>query len=358
MNLKKQDLVNMSMAKRARAKVLLCADIDTGGVFAQVTGSIALLPPSERALIAGIIVNKFRGDPELFKDGVEFLEKKTGKPVLGVLPMFADIRLPQEDGVVLERGQGGSRGGAVRVGFVRLSHVANHTDADSLEAEEGVDLSWVEAPSQLAGLDLLVIPGSKNTLSSLDGLKRSGLFEGIRAFHAIGGRIIGLCGGYQLLGQTIADPLGVEGPPREARGLGLLEIATVMAGAKTTTQAQARCGQALPFAVPGVIKGYEIHMGQTTPLGENRPALTLTKRVDRELCLEEGQISADGRIVGTYLHGFLDNDELRRAVLEWARPGAETRPYDYAAFKDRQYDLLADLMEEHLDLSGLLEEAS
>ena len=218
MNLKKQDLVNMSMAKRAGAKVILCADIDTGGVFAQVVGSISLLPPSERKLIAGVIVNKFRGDPALFKNGIEFLEKKTGKPVLGVMPMFNHISLPQEDGVALERGQVGSgaspgEGRRIRVGVVRLSHISNYTDTDALSADQAVDLTWVERPEQLAGLDLLILPGTKNTLGALAGLKRSGLFDGIRSFHAIGGRILGLCGGYQLLGRTIADPLGVEARP-------------------------------------------------------------------------------------------------------------------------------------------------
>ncbi len=363
MNLKKQDLVNMSMAKRAKAKVLLCADIDTGGVFAQVMGSISLLPPSERKLIAGVIINKFRGDPELFQDGIDFLEKKTGKPVLGVLPMFTDISLPQEDGVALERGRMGSaqepssfNGRRIRVGVVRLSHISNYTDIDALAADQAVDLIWVERPDQLAGLDLLILPGTKNTLVALAGLKKSDLFEAIRSFYSIGGRILGLCGGYQLLGRTIADPLGVEGPPSESEGLGLLEIATVMAGEKTTTRAEAECLEGLPFAVLGVVRGYEIHMGKTEPLDLNRPGLVLKKRGNRIIDLPEGQISANGRAVGTYLHGILDNDALRHAVLGWALPGARTGSYDYAAFKDRQYDLLAQLMEKHLNLDGLLEE--
>ena len=357
MNLKADDLVNMAMAQRAGAKVLLIADIDAGGVFAQVVGSLDLLPPQERALVAGVVINKFRGDPELFREGVRILQERTGKPVLGVLPMFDHISLPQEDGVALERGELCGRGGVVRVGVVRLSHISNYTDADALAAEPAVDLRWVDGPAQLAGLDLLLLPGTKNTLAALQGLKQNGLFEAIGAYHRLGGRILGLCGGYQLLGRLIADPQGVEGPPGQARGLGLLPVETVMAGDKATTRVRARCLPGLPFAVEGLVEGYEIHMGRTRALpGPGRPALKLVSRLEEPLDQDEGQVSPEGRVVGTYLHGIMDNDELRAAVLAWAG-GMRDLPAlaDYAAFKDRQYDLLADLIEEHLDLQGLLE---
>ena len=356
MNLKKHDLVNLAMARRAGAKVILVADIDAGGVFAQVVGSLKLITPAERRLVCGIVVNKFRGDPALFADGVAFLEKHGQKTVLGVLPMFSHISLPQEDGVALERGQMGGGKGDVRVGVIRLSHISNYTDADALAAQAGVELRWVERPAELAGLDLLILPGTKNTLAALRGLHKSGLFAAARAYHELGGRILGLCGGYQLLGKIISDPDGVEGPPGSAEGLGLLPMETVMAGDKATTRVRARCMEDLPFFVPDEVTGYEIHMGRTQAIGSSRPALTLTSVLGKSADTPEGQISRDGRVVGTYLHGFLDNDRLRSALLAWARGGGEApATADYAAFKDRQYDLLADLLEEHLGLDGLLE---
>lgn len=358
MNLKKHDLVNLPMARRAGAHCVLVADIDAGGVFAQVAGTISLLTPFERKMITGVIINKFRGDPKLFQDGVAWLEKRTHKPVLGVLPKFEHIQLPQEDGVALERGEMKGPNGMVRIGVARLSHISNYTDADCLSAEsEAVSLRWVERPEELAGLDLLILPGSKNTLAALAGLKKSGLFEAIRSYHSLGGRVLGLCGGYQLLGLSVADPLGVEGPPAEEEGLGLLPINTVMAGEKTTALVEAQCQAALPFTDSGAVRGYEIHMGETTAMGDSRPAFKLTKRVDKTVSIDDGQVSPDGRVVGTYLHGILDNDDLRAALLAWAGGGAAAPAADYAAFKDQQYDLLADLFAQHLNLEPLLQPA-
>jgi adenosylcobyric acid synthase len=359
MNLKKHDLVNLPMARRAGAHCVLVADIDAGGVFAQVAGTMSLLTPTERKMITGFVINKFRGDPKLFQDGVAWLEKRTKKPVLGVLPKFEHIQLPQEDGVALERGELKGPSGLVRIGVVRLSHISNYTDADCLAAEsEAVSLRWVERPEELAGLDLLILPGSKNTLAALAGLKKSGLFEAIRSYHALGGRVLGLCGGYQLLGLSVADPQGVEGPPAVEDALGLLPVRTVMAGEKTTALVEAQCQAALPFAATGPVRGYEIHMGETTAQGASRPAFWLTKRVDQAVSLDDGQISPDGRVVGTYLHGILDNDDLRAALLAWAGGGAVAPSADYAVFKNKQYDLLADLLEVNLNLGPLLKPAS
>lgn len=357
MNLKKHDLVNLPMARRAGAHCVLVADIDAGGVFAQVAGTISLLTPAERKLISGVIVNKFRGDPALFVDGVQWLEQRTKKPVLGVLPKFEHIQLPQEDGVALERGEMRGAAGRVRVGVVRLSHISNYTDADCLAAEkEAVALSWVERPEQLAGLDLLILPGTKNTLAALAGLKKSGLFRAVRAYHSLGGRVLGLCGGYQLLGLSVDDPLGVEGPPAREEALGLLPVNTVMSAEKTTAQAEARCQDALPFNSEGLLKGYEIHMGLTTAQGADRPAFRLKSRVGAPVDLDDGQVSPDGRVVGTYLHGILDNDGLRASLLAWAGGGGQAVTADYAAFQDKQYDLLADLLAEHLDIAPLLQD--
>ncbi|MCF8032509.1 MAG: cobyric acid synthase [Desulfarculaceae bacterium] len=354
-NLKKNDLVNLPLAQRVGAKVLLVADIDTGGVFAQVLGTLSLMTPAERASVGGVIVNKFRGDPALFSEGMDYIAEQGQVPVLGLLPRFEHILLPQEDGVALERGELAGRAGSVRVGGARLSHISNYTDFDALAATEGVELSWLERPEELAGLDLLVLPGTKNTLAALAKLRASGLDQAIRAFHSLGGKVLGLCGGYQLLGQSIADPDGVEGRPGSEPGLGLLAIATTMAGDKTTTRVKARSAPGLPFAAPGELKGYEIHMGLSRPLGTDRPAFRLASVLGKTVEQDEGQVSPDGRVVGTYLHGILDNDALRAALLAWARGRDAPLSGDYAAFRERQFDLLADHLEAHLDLSGLLE---
>ncbi|MCB2193626.1 MAG: cobyric acid synthase [Deltaproteobacteria bacterium] len=358
-NLKRHDLVNLSMAQRAGAKVLLAADIDTGGVFAQVLGTIDLMTPEERDMLAGVVINKFRGDPNLFREGMEFIASRSGVPVLGILPRFEHILLPQEDGVALERGELGGRAGSVRVGVARLGYISNYTDFDALAASEGVELSWLERPEELAGLDLLVLPGTKNTLAALKRLHGSGLFEAIKSFHKLGGKVLGLCGGYQLLGREIADPDGVEGPPGAEQGLGLLPVRTVMAGDKATTRVRAACGAGLPFAVPGEVTGYEIHMGRTQAQGDSRPAFSFTQVLSQNVEQDEGQVSPDGRVVGTYLHGILDNDELRAAVLAWARGGAlPEQAGNYAAFREEQFELLADLLEENLALDSLLEPLS
>jgi adenosylcobyric acid synthase len=355
-NLKKHDLVNLSMARRAGAKAILVADIDAGGVFAQIVGTLGLLTPTERRLMAGVIVNKFRGDAGLFQNGIDWLEKRTKKPVLGLVPYFDHIRLPQEDGVALERDELRNAPGAVRVGVVRVETISNYTDADALAAEDNVEVRWVRDPAQLAGLDLLILPGAKNTLAALRGLEKSGLFEGVKSFHGLGGRVLGLCGGYQLLGREIADPDGVEGPAGRAEGLGLLPIKTIMAGDKTTTRVMARAAPDLPFAAPGDLAGYEIHMGRTEVQGISHPAFRLVSSLGRAVDAPDGQVSPDGRVVGTYLHGILDNDALRTALLNWVRGESRTDPgLDYAAFKDRQYDLLADFFERHVDVESLLE---
>ncbi len=355
-NLKRFDLVNLSLARRVGAQAILVGDIDAGGVFAQIKGTLDLLTPTERRLVTGVIVNKFRGDPALFQDGVGWLENKTGKPVLGLLPYFDHIHLPQEDGVALERGELRASPGPVRVGVVRLETISNYTDVDALAVEDGVEVRWIGRPEQLAGLDLLILPGTKNTLAALHGLQKTGLFGAVRSWHALGGRVLGLCGGYQLLGTSIADPAGVEGPPGEAEGLGLLPVRTVMAGDKTTTRTIARAASDLPFAAPGDLAGYEIHMGRTEVTGFSRPAFHLVSSLGGARDVPDGQVSADGRVVGTYLHGILDNDALRASLLAWVRDEAMTGPAaDYAAFKDFQYDLLADWLEDRVDVAALLE---
>ena len=244
LNLKQNDLVNFAMAKKAGAAVLLVADIDRGGVFAATIGAFHLLTPSERRMLRGFIINKFRGDAALFEAGVTIIERRTKRPVLGVVPYANDLVLPEEDSVALSRkrsaGAWGEDGG-LRIGVVRLPHISNYTDFDPVEQEPGVNLRYVDHRDELDGLDLLILPGTKNTISDLLYLKETGLFRRIQAYAEAGGRVAGICGGYQILGQEVRDPLGVEGDPRAEAGLQLLPVVTTLAGAKTTTQVEARC---------------------------------------------------------------------------------------------------------------------
>jgi adenosylcobyric acid synthase len=357
LNLKKNDLVNFSMARKAGAAVLLVADIDRGGVFAATIGTFHLLTPIERRLLAGFIINKFRGDAALFKEGERIIEARTRRPVLGVLPYAPDLVLPEEDSVALRRKQSvrawpGT--GALKVGVVRLPHLSNYTDFDPLEQEPGVALRYLDHRHGLDGADLLILPGTKNTISDLLYLKETGLFEQIQAHVRCGGHLLGICGGYQILGQEVRDPLGVEGPPRTEAGLGLLPVITTMAGAKTTTQVQAR--------VPGdaglIIEAYEIHMGETTPRGAGQPAFEIISRHGWPVQVADGWVSPDRRIRGTYLHGLFDQDDFRRDFLaEISRARRQTGPaapgLAFRDFQEAQLDRLADLLRQHLDMARI-----
>jgi adenosylcobyric acid synthase len=358
LNLKKNDLVNFAMARKVGAAVLLVADIDRGGVFAATIGAFHLLTVGERRRLRGFIINKFRGDAALFEDGVRIIESRSQRPVLGVVPYVADLVLPEEDSVALSRKRlAGTReeGGGLRIGVVRLPHISNYTDFDPLEQEPGVNLRYLDQRDGLTGLDLLILPGTKNTISDLLFLKETGLFRRMQAYVREGGRLVGICGGYQILGQEIRDPLGVEGDPRTEPGLGLLPVVTTMAGAKTTTQVEARMG-ARPAC--GVLSAYEIHMGVTETRGEGQPAFEIVSRNGRSLEVADGWVSPDRRVWGTYLHGLFDNDEFRRVFLQEL---LRTRPDDPAAapatsyhrFQEAQLDRLADLLRRHLDLTQI-----
>ncbi len=357
LNLKKNDLVNFHMAKKAGAAVLLVADIDRGGVFAATIGSFHLLTPGERVLLAGFIINKFRGDPELFKEGEKIIERRTGRPVLGVLPYAPDLVIPEEDSVALGRkacGGSWSDPGCLRLGVVRLPHISNYTDFDPLEQEPGVSLRYLDHRQGLDGVDLLILPGTKNTISDLLYLKETGLFQQIQDYGRGGGHLVGICGGYQILGLEIQDPLGVEGPPRTEPGLGLLPVVTIMAGAKTTTQVQARLAGGKGLC----IEAYEIHMGETRSQGEGRAALEIISRNGEPVSVADGWVSPDRRVWGTYLHGLFDNDELRRSFLaeikrDRSQAGEAAAGLSFRDFQEAQLDRLAELMRRHLDLGRI-----
>uniref|UniRef100_A0A831XE89 Cobyric acid synthase n=1 Tax=Geobacter metallireducens TaxID=28232 RepID=A0A831XE89_GEOME len=365
-NLKAHDIANLKVAEMAGCRAILVADIDRGGVFAQIVGTLELLEPAERERIAGIVINKFRGEPSLLAPGIEFVEKRTGVPVLGVVPCFSGFRIPEEDSVALERRGLGTRDSGLgtrdsglgeeklKIGVVKLSRISNYTDFDALEGEPDVRLTYVEGGDQLRGLDLLIIPGSKATTTDLYFLMERGLFEAIRAFR---GPIVGICGGYQMLGKRVSDPHAVESGIREAEGLGLLDVVTVMLERKTTHQARAEllpAGYQVAPRCRGELEGYEIHMGETILGPSVRPFARITHRSGRQVEVLDGAVSCDGRVFGTYLHGIFDNAGFRSAFLNRLRRarGLEERPA--AEVQDDPFDLLAVHLEKHLDMDRLL----
>ncbi|MBF0394465.1 MAG: cobyric acid synthase, partial [Alphaproteobacteria bacterium] len=301
-NLREHDIANMGFAEAADLPVVLVGDIDRGGVIASLVGTHVLLPEGERARLAGYLINKFRGDPALFEPAIGMIEARTRLPCLGIVPWFPEaLRLPAEDAAQLAAGRK-AEGAGLRVAVPVLSRIANWDDFDPLSAEPGVALTLVRPGEPLPGdADLVILPGSKATIADLAFLRAQGWDIDLFAHLRRGGRVLGICAGYQMLGRRIADPLGVEGPPGETEGLGLLNVETVMAGTKTLREVE---GAALGQPV----RGYEMHMGETTGPDRARPFLTLAGRPD-------GAMSADGRVAGCYLHGLFAADGFRRTFL-------------------------------------------
>lgn len=360
-NLKKNDIANLKIALMARCPVILVADIDRGGVFAQIVGTIELLEPLERSYIKGIIINKFRGDIEVLKPGIDFIEQRTGLPVLGVLPWFTDISLPAEDSVSL-----GQRSKVVsimtgikkiHIGVLKLPRISNFTDFDALQNEPDVLLSYVEMPDQLQGLDILIIPGSKSTIADLYFLMERGLYDAIQNFK---GHVVGICGGFQMLGTTVLDPHGVESAIKEAQGLDLLPATTVLLLEKETHQALTYLDEAGLLVAPecnGVMTGYEIHMGMTTLDKGVRPFSRIFRRGESSVSVEDGAVSADGMIFGTYLHGLFDNSRFREIYLNSIRleKGMPLRRGVQKQSQHDPFDQLAELFEKNLDMSRILD---
>jgi adenosylcobyric acid synthase len=358
-NLKSHDIANLRIAEMADCPCILVADIDRGGVFAQIVGTLELLEPGERERVKGVIINKFRGDPSLLGPGIEFVEKRTGVPVLGVVPYFTHFRIPEEDSVALEKRRSGERGpgskeGKIRIGVVRFPRISNYTDFDALEGEPDVDLIYVREPGEIGGLDIFILPGSKSTIGDLAFLAKQGLFQAVREFP---GPVVGICGGYQMLGRRVRDPHGVESAVTEAEGLGLLDVETVLLTEKETHQAEARLLPAAALVAPGcagTVSGYEIHMGETVPGPGAKPFAQLVRRSGMDVAIPDGAVSPDGRVFGAYLHGIFDNHGFRTAFLNRIRrekglpmQSAENRVED-------PFDLLAEHLERHLDMERLL----
>ena len=337
-NLRAGDIANMGFAAAAGVPVVLIGDIDRGGVIAQLVGTHAVLDPADAALIGGFAINKFRGDTSLFADGMETIAARTGWTPLGILPWFADAwRLPAEDVMDVA-----SRpGGPIRIVVPRLNRIANFDDLDPLSTTPDVSVEIVPEGRPLPlDADLILLPGSKSTIADLAHFRAQGWDIDLAAHIRRGGHVLGICGGYQMLGHTIADPDGIEGPPGTVQGLGHLDIATVMGRSKRLALSHATY---LPTGDP--VSGYEIHLGQTTGPATDRPWLTLDGR-------PEGAQSADGRVMGCYLHGLFAADAFRAAYL--ARLGKTSGAGDYGATVQATLDALADHVARHLDLDALL----
>jgi adenosylcobyric acid synthase len=359
-NLKAHDIANMRIAEMADCPCILVADIDRGGVFAQIVGTLELLEPAEKARVKGIIINKFRGDPSLLTPGIEFVETRTGIPVLGVVPYFRHFRIPEEDSVALEKrakGKGLRAKGndnKIQIGVIRFPRISNYTDFDALEQEPDVSLRYIEKADEIEGLDILILPGSKSTIGDLRFLVELGLFEAIQNFA---GPIVGICGGYQMLGKKVLDPDGMESSAGEAEGLGLLDVETAMLPHKETHQAGGQLLAAGARIAPdwsGSLSGYEIHMGRTALGPEAQPFAELSRSSGGKDVISDGAVSKDGRVFGTYLHGLFDSHGFRTAFLNRIRREKGLPEVSRDCVEEDPFDMLAEHLERHLDMERLL----
>ncbi len=349
-NLMENDIVNFPMAEYAKAPVILVADIHKGGVFAQIVGTMECLPAKYKEMIAGFIINRFRGDIRLFENGVKWIEKKTGKKVFGVLPWFSHFRIEAEDSVVIEKplevAPENIRKPAIAV--IRIPHISNFTDFDPLSEIEGLNLYFVEKAGNLNEFSAIIIPGSKNTRFDLNWLNDTGWADRLKNYAKKGGCILGICGGYQMMGMFVHDPHGLEGPSGVTRGLGLLPVVTTLKAPKTTTLTH--------FSWNGKTgRGYEIHMGITELLGGN-PLFSILEQNSIPRDVNDGCITKDGKIMGTYIHGLFDMPEITETWLELIGlkdlgvPGIKG-----LCARERSYNLLADHFERYIDTDSITE---
>ncbi len=341
-NLRANDIANMGFARAADVPVILLGDIDRGGVIAQIVGTQVVIAPEDAALVAGFMVNRFRGDPTLFQAGLTAIADRSGWPSLGLIPYFADAsRLPAEDALALD--QRDAPGDApVTIAVLQLPRISNFDDFDPLKAEHGVRLVFVRRGETIpVEAQLVIIPGSKATIADLEALRAEGWHIDLGAHVRRGGKVLGVCGGYQILGRSIEDPEGVEGDARACEGLGLLDVRTVMEASKTLEQVTGRC---LPEGAP--FTGYEMHIGRTEGADTQRPLLEMADG------RQDGAISADGRVRGLYVHGVFNDDRQRRAWLKWIGAGASDFAYEQSI--EATLDALAAHLEQHVDCDRIL----
>jgi adenosylcobyric acid synthase len=339
-NLRENDIANMGFAEKVDCPVILIADIDRGGVFAHLVGTLQLLSESEQARVIGFVINKFRGDISLLQPGVEWLEDYTSKPVLGVLPYLHGLHLDAEDAITTGQVTAGSEK-VLRVIVPVFSRISNHTDYDALRLHPQIDLQFI-GPGQIPPeADLIILPGSKNVRMDLQWLQDNGWPDAISRHLRYGGKLIGICGGFQMLGQVIDDPEGIEGPAGSSKGLGLLELSTVLRPQKKLQQVTGTL--ALNAAA---VDGYEIHCGSSTGAALEHCAVTLSDG------RRDGALSEDGKILGTYLHGLFDNPQARDALLRWAGLTPAFAP-SLSDIREQQLERLADTLERELDCATL-----
>lgn len=353
LNLKRGDIVNMAVARYAQAPVVLVGDIDRGGIFAQLLGTLWLLEPEERALIKGLIVNKFRGDPTLFVDGVSILEQRSEVAVLGVVPYMRDHGIAEEDAVVLDASGNpvGVSSGEIDIAIIRLPHISNFDDFDPLALEQGVRVRYVDRPAALGTPHAIILPGSKSAISDLAWLHDQGLSAAISAHARRGVAIVGICGGYQMLGSRVCDPAGIESDRAEIDGVGLLPVTTTFAPQKALHRSRAKITSGAGFLATLIgqeIEGYEIHLGKTP---SPAPVYTIVARDGEPTHETDGMVSDDGHIFGVYLHGLFANDNFRRAWLDSL--GASSAPIRFHEARAAAYDRLADTLEQTLAVSQL-----
>jgi len=369
-NIKDNDIVNMKIAEIADAPVILVTDIEKGGSFAWIVGTLELLDSDERDRVMGIIINKFRGDLSILESGIDMLEERIKKPVLGVLPYFTNIDVDDEDSMSLDnRGnkqevRSEKQEGLIDVVIVRLPRISNFTDFDILIREKGICGRFVEDARSIGNPDLIILPGTKNTIGDLESLKESGIADAIVNLAKIGTMVIGICGGYQMLGSVIRDPENAESKTLETEGLGLIDVSTLFRMQKSTYQVKARFHERGSDIFKGLnndneITGYEIHMGETELLNGTSPFLKILERSGKEVRMDDGAVSSDGNVIGSYLHGIFDNDEFRLGLINKIREGKGLSPMLAeelsSVAKEGQYDKLAELFRENIDMELIYE---
>jgi adenosylcobyric acid synthase len=355
-NLKDREIVNMRIAKAAGSPVLLVGDIDKGGVFASLVGTLELLDKKEQHYIKGLIINKFRGDVALLKSAIDFIEKKTGVPVLGIIPYFKNIRIAQEDSVYLDERQENNASGELNIAIIRLPHIACYDDFDPLE-EDGCNVNYINKPSELLNPHLIIVPGTKSTINDTQYLHQSGLAKVILEKAKTGTPVLGICGGYQILGKKILDPQKVESDKTEVEGLGLLNVITEFGKEKSTTQVKAKSISQkglLAEMKDTEISGYEIHMGQTRNEGKNA-AFKIVKTSQGKSGYNDGAIDATGMILGTYMHGFFNSDNFRHAFFNNLRRrwGLKENISSVVIDREHEYNKLADIVRQNLDMARI-----
>ncbi|MDO6542009.1 cobyric acid synthase [Photobacterium sanguinicancri] len=339
-NLRENDIANMGFAEEADIPVIIIADIDRGGVFAHLYGTLALLSESEQARVKGFVINRFRGDVKLLESGLDWLEEKTGKPVLGVLPYLHGLMLEAEDAINSQQVEAAEQ--QLNVVVPVLTRVSNHTDFDPLRMHPQVNLQFVGKGQPFPAADLIIIPGTKSVRSDLAFLREQGWDKNIERHLRLGGKVMGICGGYQMLGQQITDPEGIEGPAGESNGLGYLATQTVLAKNKQLKQTTGTLTMPNQLTVP--VRGYEIHAGVTSGITDDAPVQLIDG--------PDGQFGIENQVFGTYLHGIFEQQEACDAILSWAGLEATQTP-DFDAMREQGIDRVADTLEQYMDLGKL-----